>query len=397
MTPKILFVTSNTDEFGGAELCLFRLATEVRRHGYAVSVLMRMPNRLVQPYAEAGIPLTIHPFFRLTKRGGPFALLAAVMKSILAVAWFVRLYRRERPDVVHVNDLIDLLPALAARLAGRRVVYHIRMIRGGAVQRRLMSLLVRLVSDTSLCVSAAVRRAYHLDRSFRRHRSLVVHDWADPALTDHPRGECPVEFRDVLRRVVMIGRITEWKGQGTFVEAAGLVRQIRPDAGFFLVGGASAEPADQDFVQKVFARAGQNGVRYLGARSDVASLLQWADASVHASLAPDPFPNVVLESLQFGVPTVGANGGGVPEMILHGKTGLLVNPGDARALADAILGLLGDEEMRNRFSAAGRRHVGRLCDQDAIVATIVGVYVGLAGAGVDDGRVKVDLHAGIGA
>src|SRR3954451_16620636 len=153
---RILYVTSNTEDVGGADLCLLQLASEMRARGHAVQQLARRDNRLRDAYAAAGVPVTVHPFFRPTRRGGPLALFGVGLRALGAIVWFMRYYRRARPDIVHVNDLIDLIPAIAARLAGYPVVYHLRTIAGGERQRRLMSWLIRHAADVSVSTSRAV-------------------------------------------------------------------------------------------------------------------------------------------------------------------------------------------------------------------------------------------------
>jgi glycosyltransferase involved in cell wall biosynthesis len=71
----------------------------------------------------------------------------------------------------------------------------------------------------------------------------------------------------------------------------------------------------------------------------------------------DGIPNVFVESMAMGVPVVGTNVSAIPELIKHEETGLLVPPGNPEALADAILRLLQDENLRNRIIVAAREKV----------------------------------------
>jgi glycosyltransferase involved in cell wall biosynthesis len=372
---RILYVTSNTEDVGGADLCLLQLASEMRAGGHAVQLLARCDNRLRGAYAAAGVPVTLHPFFRPTKRGGPLALAGVALRTLGALAWFIRYYRRARPDIVHVNDLIDLIPAIAARLAGFPVVYHLRTITGGERQRRLMSWLIRHAADVSISTSGAVRDHYLLSGRTGRHRALVLYDWADPNfLLPSPARECPPPLRAAARRVVMLGRVARWKGQHVFIAAAAALRDRFPDVGWFVIGGLSSDPVDADYVAMVKAQAATSGVALLGDRRDVAALLGWADISVHASTTPEPFGLVVLESLMRGVATIGADAGGVRDMITDGSTGLLTPPGDVPALARAIASLLEAPERCRSLAAAGQAHARSKFDRGALVQRFREMY-----------------------
>ena len=81
-------------------------------------------------------------------------------------------------------------------------------------------------------------------------------------------------------------------------------------------------------------------VEFLGFREDVPALLKDLDIVVHASTSADPCPSTVLEGMAHGLPVIGSDGGGVPEMIVEGETGLLVPMGDATALGGAIESLV---------------------------------------------------------
>ena len=108
-------------------------------------------------------------------------------------------------------------------------------------------------------------------------------------------------------------------------------------------------------------------LRMLGFEDDLDRLLGAVDAVAVPSTRPDPFPNAALEAAAAGVPVVAAAHGGLPEMVRDGDTGLLVEPGSARALASALRSLADDParaaalgtaaaaDVTSRFSAVGNR------------------------------------------
>ena len=141
------------------------------------------------------------------------------------------------------------------------------------------------------------------------------------------------------------------------LEAFAEVRRAVPDARLVLVG---TRPAITP----------QPGVEVLGRVRDRARIVElYRDAAVLAVPSFfDPFPLVLLEAMAFGVPVVATRQAGTPEMLADGSTGTLVAPGDAAALADALLDSLRDPDAAKARAAAARRVVEDRFTWDAVVA-----------------------------
>lgn len=388
--PYVHYVHANNSDVGGADRVLALMADHARRPagddlpGYRVSVSLREETGAVATYARLGIPVVLHAFVRPQVSGRAASILNSALRAPATVWHFWRLLGRERPDIVHVNDLYDVLPAFTARMRGIPVVYHLRMIKTSSLLRRGFGAVVPRCADVSVSVSRAVRDHY-FGPSPSSHRAEVVHDLGNSTLTAD-QGDVavpaarPEPIGDGGRLVVMVGRIEPWKGQDVFLDAvARLPREIREQHEFAIVGGGV--PGSEDYLARVTGRAQQLGVWFLGERSDVPAILRAADISVHSSTAPDPFPGVVVESLLAGAATIGADAGGVPEMITGPDVGLLVPPGDAGRLASALTTLLTDPtEPRVRFGERGRRAALAVTDPSIIDRRIAEIYQSLAPA-----------------
>jgi len=103
------------------------------------------------------------------------------------------------------------------------------------------------------------------------------------------------------------------------------------------------------------------------------------DAFVHPSLR-DGTPNALLEAMACGRPVVGSTAGGIPDVVRDGRDGLLVPPGDARALAAALRGLIGDRAAARALGRAGRARVTRDFSPEAEAAGYQSLYRGLQAA-----------------
>ncbi len=381
--PYVIYVHSNNVDIGGADKVLVLMARHMRDHGRPrggcrVGAALRLATAIVDAHAEAGIPVFLYPFERPQVSHGVRGLLRLMLRAPASLWFFWRLFGRERPDIVHVNDLYDFLPVFAARARGIPVVWHIRMIVQREPMRRAFAGLIARFSAVSISVSEAVRRHY-FPTAPAGHTALVIHDLGNAALIADDRDPTAVQPRpDGLpaggRLVSMIGRIEPWKGQHVFVEAVGrLPADLRAEAVFALVGGGVE--GKQDYFETVRAAAQKAGVILLGERRDVPAILRASDISVHASVTPDPFPGVVIESLLAGAATVAAAAGGAVEMIEDGVHGRITPPGDAIALSVVLADFLTSAvPPRERFGAAARSRALALVDAAVVDGAVGAVY-----------------------
>jgi glycosyltransferase involved in cell wall biosynthesis len=157
--------------------------------------------------------------------------------------------------------------------------------------------------------------------------------------------------------IANIGMIRPDKGQFNLVEAARIVLHQRPDARFVFVGEATGGRSREKWVRKAIDRAGLNGnVLMMGYRWDIPDILAAANMVVIASRHTEASPIVLREAFATGRPIVATRVGDVPEIIIHGENGLIVQPNDSNALATAILLFLSDPNLAERCAANGLRY-----------------------------------------
>ena len=144
---------------------------------------------------------------------------------------------------------------------------------------------------------------------------------------------------------------------GTALRAFQIVRRVFPPAKLVVAGSGP----EWESLQKLAAELGiAEAVTFTGRvdNAGMATLYRSADVMINPSLA-DNMPISVLEALASGVPVVSTNVGGIPYLVDHGKTALLVPVRDAEAMAAAVLALLGDPSLAKRISAAGLESIQR--------------------------------------
>jgi len=186
-------------------------------------------------------------------------------------------------------------------------------------------------------------------------RYHVVHDGARRAAD-----QTPAPVQDDQRLLVgLVGRITPWKGQHVFLRAASMVHRRFPNARFQIVGSALFNEIHYErYLHRLTASLGlEDVVEFTGFREDVPNLIAKMDLIVHASTTGEPFGQVIVEGMAAGKPIVATNGGGVPEIVVDGQTGLLVPMGNAPAMAKAICRFLADPARRAEAGRRGRQRV----------------------------------------
>ena len=185
------------------------------------------------------------------------------------------------------------------------------------------------------------------------------------------RAELSTGSDDVV--VVQVSRMQAWKGQRNLVQAVAMLGLERPQPlTVWLVGGAQRD-SEQAYVRNLACEIADLGlserVRVVGERRDVGRLLGAADVFCQANERPEPFGIVFVDALSAGLPAVGLDMGGTPE-IIDDTCGRIIPPHDIEALAGALAELVGDAALRTRLGATGPARAAMLCDPARQVARL---------------------------
>jgi len=379
-----VLVVGHTAELGGAELALVRLCEALRAlpgDGADVRVVLLADGPLVARLRATGTPVRVvaaDPRLVTASRGTLAApSWGAARRAVAAartVAQLRRVVRAARPDVVHTTTLkADVLGLVAGRTCGVPVVWHVHdRIAPDYLPPAVVRVLRAVARSRWWGPRAVVANSRATAATLPGVRDLTVAypGFAPAQALPAPRPAPPSPGGPTGRpRVVgLLGRISPTKGQLELVRAAPAVLARHPDATIRLLG-APAFGAD-DYAREVAAEVGRLGlgdrVELAGFVDDPAAALDALAVCVHASPVPEPFGQVVVEAMVRGVPVVATDAGGVPE-ILRGEDddaplGRLVPPGDARALADAVVAVLDDP--RAAAATAARAHAVALARFD---------------------------------
>lgn len=387
----------------GGEIALLGLIQQLDRSRIEPIVLLGEEGPLADKLRECAdvhiLPLSA-AVGKANKDGlgaGSLLKLGVVWSTLRYIAKLRSFLQTEKIDLVHANSLkSDLLGGLACRLAGTPILWHVRdrieadYLPGAVVQffRRAARHLPTAIIANSQATAATLQGA-----TGRSKRLFVVHDGTD---VESFRRQPATSSADGKLNVGLVGRISPWKGQEVFIQAAHQLRSLHPDARFKLIGAALFDEKDYEaeLHRLVESLALNDIVEFKGFCNDIPGQIAQLDVLVHASTKAEPFGQVIIEGMAAGKAVVATAAGGVLEIVQDGVTGLLVPMGDDKAMAEAIGQLLFSEDLRHRLGAAAQRHVAEHFSIQKTALGVADVYANLLPATVEKLERSSALHHG---
>lgn len=305
---------------------------------------------------------------------------------------------RERFDVVHLHSAVNFLPRLRRALPGARLVAHIhdhsmRDFDGARAEARLrhadlvLACSEHVIDKVRQRFPAVARRCTALHNGFDERFASVR---ADPAAG---------------RRILFCGRLVPEKGVHVLLSAVARLKDRFPDLELELVGPVDMSPPEfvdcfhddpplaevrpmlgnraawEAHLHRLAAPLGDR-VQMTGPvpHADLAERYAAANVFAFPSAWREPFGMPVAEAMATGLPVVATRDGAIGEILEEGRSGLLVERGDAVGLADALGRLLDDADLRVRMGAAARLRASRHFAWDSVVARMLRLYEGSADA-----------------
>ncbi len=343
---KVCFVNSNPF-WGGAEKWHVQAASYLAGRGHEICFFART-EEVAGPAREAGLDVKLLPFRSDLDPG----TLLSLTKS----------FRKLRPDALILNSERDLrLGGPAGSIAGVKVRVRRKGITGVKSNSRYRWMYRNLATHT-LCVSEAVKNELARLGWLEPDSMRVIYTGVD--LSEF-KPEGSRDFRDELGLTedeVLVGnlsRLSSIKGLDYLIRTVQGVRERHPHARFALVGTGRVEGELKALASELGA---DDALAFPGFRTDAPDILRSFDIVAHPSVSTEGFPNSIVEAMACGKPVIGSEIAGIPEGVIHGKTGLLVSPRDEGSLMEAICGLISDVDLRREMGKAAREDAERRFD-----------------------------------
>lgn len=354
-------------DIGGAERALVALAAGLDRRRWSPSVIALGPEGPLAPaIRSAEIPVT--------------CLDVNPRRPIAAVVRLTRALRAVRPLLVqsflfHANVASRLAAPMAGapwvlgglRVAEHRQAWHVTLDR-----------LTAPLGTGSVCVSEGVRRFSISVGKLNPDRLVVIPNGIDPGPIDDatPADRSTLGVPDRALLALFVGRLDAQKDVPTLLDAADRVVRQCPDWHLAIVGDG---PDRATLIgSDAAARLPGDRIHWLGHRSDVPGLLKASDLLVLPSRW-EGMPNVVLEAMTARKAVVATKVEGTEDLVLVGETGWLVPPGDAEALASALVEAASNRPRLERFGQAGRDRIEQHFTIDRVIRAYETLWASVLG------------------
>jgi glycosyltransferase involved in cell wall biosynthesis len=376
VNPAVLSVFGlNPTRIGGTESYAHELSVQLGRHGWtSVLCFEEFPPEPVRQYLAL-----------------PNVTIETVPK-VWQLAWrpardVARLLRRHRPSILHLQytGFLSVYPWLARMHGVKRVFFTDQASRpeGHIIARaRAWKRMVTWAVDHPLTwvisISEFNRRCLVEAGLCPEDRALRIYNAVDLAR----RVESPERGADFRRRhgipdgrvvILQVSWIIPEKGIGDLLDAARTVLGTHPKAHFVFAGEGRSR---QEYTRRAEDMGISKHVTWTGLVTDPFGdgLYAAADVVCQMSRWEEGFGWVIAEAMAHGRPVVGTRVGAIPEIVRDGVTGFLVNRGDSAAMADALVKLIRDPQLRARLGGAGRTMAEAEFDLRKSVAQVLGLY-----------------------
>lgn len=386
---KVIHIITRLDKGGSAENTMLTVSGLVRR-GYEVVLVRGNPQESAmspgeQQALESSIREAVSQGVRivtipsLVRRINP-------LKDLLAFLAIWRLIRKERPKIIHTHtSKAGILGRLAAWCFNQSAIIihtphgHVFYGHFGRLMTALFIQLERLFAALTHKIITLTERGAEEHLAFgvgKREQFITIPSGVDlqrigAKPTDHSDGKDKLGLPPTCPLIGTVGKMVPVKGHAVLIAAAGKVVRAFPTAHFVIVGEG---PLEEELRQQQRRLSLEDHLHFVKAWGEEA----WAwmasfDLFVLPSLN-EGMGRVLIEAMAFGKPVVASRVGGIPEIVLDGKTGVLVPPKDPKRLAEAIIRLLSDRDRCRQMGEEGKKRMDERFSSEAMVTQIDRLY-----------------------
>lgn len=345
----------------GTEKQLSYLLTHLPEAGYSVQLISLQDS----PFLEKEAPLL---FSSVTIK--TLGVQSDISKSLPELAGLFFLLRSSKPAIVHTFfPASNSFGVLVARLAGIKTIVSSRRDLGFNLTRRelaILKLVNRLVSCVLTNSRAVQNRAIQLE-GISMSKTRVIHN----GISLEGGSQLPHKMAAKEAIVGIVANLNRpVKRVDLFIKAGALVHKEFPHVKFWVFGDG---PLRKDLETLASSLGLNSSVVFMGHRGDVQQHLKAMSVGVICSDS-EGFSNAIMEYMAAGLPVLATDVGGNPELVCQDKTGILVPPNNADALAKALKRLLIDREMACKMGNAAQKFLRRSFPIDGMIQKTKEVY-----------------------
>jgi glycosyltransferase involved in cell wall biosynthesis len=340
----------------GPQLRIAAVADALKSGGVQTTVIhpLRESEKFAARLDAIGIDRVALPLHRFARDSR--SILWYLLSFPLEIFLLWRLFCRDHYDFVHCSGgFWQIKGLIAARLAGKKALWHINDTVLPLWLRPVFLLACRTLADGLIVAGERVRSHYigkaRLSISIVEIQAPVDCKKFDPEAT----APDPVLARSSGLKIVTVANLNPLKGVEHFISMAGLLANQFDDLEFCIVGPAFTTQSDYvSALMKATKESALRNVRFMGASDNIPGILRAADIYVCSSIA-EASPTSVWEAMAMGKAIVSTDVGDVNRFVIDGVSGFVVPPRDAKCLAEAAARFVRDPLLRDRCGAAARK------------------------------------------
>jgi len=382
---------------GGSKISLYQMvkcASSSQKSFLALSAPLQTDYQaLVQPFVEKifyqDIPTwqKYHRHTLMEKLRAPFGNTYRILKTFPAAIKLAKLIKAEKIDLVHTNNSITPVGALAGWVAKTPHVWHIREAFGSKRQYQpilsdaLTFWLMKHLSDVIICNSAYTAEPFRV----REIKCMIIQNGID--LSDFPyqdtRGESIRSQYAIKQDEIVIGMVgnlsTQLKRHNIFLDMTQTLLKDHHQLKFIIFGGSTNLDQTQytrALAQQVNSSGLSDKVIWAEFIEDTSAMMNSIDILVHPALT-EGSGRVIMEAMAAGKPVVAMKSGGVQELIRDGENGFLIQPGNDQDLGVKVKLLLEDDNLRQNIAGNARIYAHSHFSNQANMRAIEDIYQNL--------------------
>ncbi len=316
----------------------------------------------------------------------------SVVRDISTLKGLLSVLRRERPALLHVHGFkVSLWGRLAGRIMDIPVVVTVHNYPAYPVSGEVLPRLFRAVENYQgdwaykyITVSQSLAGYLKQNTEIPADKIEVIYNGINTVPFElAQQGNLPFCSKtclDFIKKegVTLVGtlaRLAPQKGLGHFIRSAAILVPRFPQIKFVIIGDGPMRRSLENMVHKLNLKG---KVFFTGHMKDIPAVMSMLDVFVLPSNS-EGLSLTLLEALAAARPVVASRTGGIPEIIIHNKTGKLITPGDGRALAEAVEQLLLNPEEAVKLASAGQARIKELFSRDEMIKRTGKIYKDLAG------------------
>jgi glycosyltransferase involved in cell wall biosynthesis len=352
---------SHTSELNGAELNLLQILEMIDRQTYNPSLIVPREGRLLAEAKRLGIEVQVFPAkWWLTEKRKmwkqPFAWIWNIRASLRLAQWI----KHKQIDLVFSNSSASFSGALAASQTHVPHVWYIHEILGGETPHLTFIFGQRALSRFIARFSCRILVNSHASEAFFSEKGNVRLVYNGIQLMEEGKNETQmlgrqwgIDTQDIV--FGMVGKICEEKGQREVITALGMIGKDRP-LKLLIVGEVKSKAYFAELAKICEVYGIKERVVFTGYRRDVFCVLRLMDCLFVASSA-ESFGRTVIEAMSVKTPVIAAKSGGIPEIIIHGVNGFLLNSRDPEVIQGGMMSFLNNRDTHTQAAEKGYRTV----------------------------------------